>query len=376
MAGVFETVAAGWLANWRWGREWLRRRRAGELVLRGGLGRDTYAEAGPVGEGELLALLHEGSLSPLASLASVASVAAVRRAGRGLGTGNRPGAGVSLSQARVGGYAERVNGGRAVSPLAKSRERYVKEVAGRGLAAGNLAGGVSARASFGEQAVVGPGEKDSEEEGSGKIGKIGAKRDIGAFYPERAAALGEVGVEVGVEIRKEIGEENDKEIDKENGLGAGAEIAPTDPEYAAPAAYGLAMDLAALEQEAGLIGPEAARAGNEPGYKHDDGAGQILGQVGEGELAALLGVGVAGGLRDYASGRGAIGDAEEIYAGKNFYEQGGAGEEAGRWGEVWHEPAENSWEQDNAGGQADLDSLAEQVAERLQEGLTAALWSC
>ena len=366
MAGVFETVAAGWLANWRWGREWLRWRRAGELVLQGGLGRDTYAEAGPVGEGELLALLYEGGLSPLAS------VAAVRRGGLGMAVGSRPGAGVSLSQARVGGYADRVNGGRAVSLLAKSRERYGKEVAGRGLAAGNLAGGVPARASFGEQAVVGPGEKDSEEEGSGKIGKIGAKRDIGAFYPERAAALGEVGVEIRKEIRKEIGEENDKE----NGLGAGAEIAPTEPEYAAPAAYGLAMDLAALEQEAGLIGPEAARAGNEPGYKHDDGAGQILGQVGEGELAALLGVGVAGGLRDYASGRGAIGAAEEIYAGKNFYEQGGAGEEAGRWGEVWHEPAENSWEQDNAGGQADLDSLAEQVAERLQEGLTAALWSC
>lgn len=370
MAGVFETVAAGWLANWRWGREWLSRRRAGELVLQGGLGRDIYAEAGPVGEGELLALLYKGGLS---SLASVTSLAAVRRAGRGLGTGSRPGAGVSLSQARVGGYADRVNGGRAVSLLAKSRERYVKEVAGRGLAAGNLAVRTPARASFGKQAVVGPGEKDSEEEGSGKIG---AKRDIGAFYPERAAALGEVGVEVGVEIRKEIGEENDKENDKENGLGAGAEIAPTDPEYAAPAAYGLAMDLAALEQEAGLIGPEAARAGNEPGYKHDDGAGQILGQVGEGELAALLGVGVAGGLRAYASGRGAIGAAEEIYADKNFYEQGDAGEEAGRWGEVWHEPAENSWEQDNAGGQADLDSLAEQVAERLQEGLTAALWSC
>lgn len=366
MAGVFETVAAGWLANWRWGREWLSRRRAGELVLRGGLGRDIYAEAEPVGEGELLALLYKGGLSSLASVASVASLAAVRRAGRGLGTGSRPEAGVSLNQALVGGYADRVNGGRAVSLLAKSRERYAKEVAGQGLAAGNLAVRTPARASLGEQAAVGPGEKDSEEEGSGKIG---ANRDIRAFYPERAAAaLGEVGVE----IRKEIGEEIDKEI----GLGAGAEIAPTDPEYAAPAAYGLAMDLAALEQEAGLIGPEAARAGNEPGYKHDAGGGQILGQVGEGELAALLGVGMAGGLRDYASGRGAIGAGEEIYAGKNFYEQGGAGEEAGRWGDVWHEPAENSWEQDNAGGQADLDSLAEQVAERLQEGLTAALWSC
>lgn len=366
MAGVFETVAAGWLANWHWGREWLRWRRAGELVLRGGLGRDTYAEAGPVGEGELLALLYKGGLS---SLASVTSLAAGRRGGLGMAAGSRPGAGVSLNQARVGGYADRVNGGRGVSLLAKSRERYGKEVAGQGLAAGNLAVGVPARASFGEQAVVGPGEKDSEEGYS----EGGVKRDIRAFYPERAAAaLGEVGVE----IRKEIGEENDTENDKENGLGAGAEIAPTEPEYAAPAAYGLAMDLAALEQEAGLIGPEAARAGNEPGYKHDDGAGQILGQVGEGELAALLGVGVAGGLRDYASGRGAIGAGEEIYAGKNFYEQGGAGEEAGRWGEVWHEPAENSWEQDNAGGQADLDSLAEQVAERLQEGLTAALWSC